>query len=162
MSRELATIVRDLPLEIDLDAVHAAKPDRSKLLELFTTLEFRTLARRVTELELVGPGADARDAARAGTPVTDAAGDDFSVPGGAGSGDFAVAPASGSETAVVPASREVMIAARSISAAEAEGRAQGQPKRCPAADHDRACCGRRRRRARRRAGHRRRARWWPA
>lgn len=61
MSKQLATIVRDLPLDIDLDAVHAATPDRSRLMELFQTLEFRTLTRRIQELELTG---DHRDAAR--------------------------------------------------------------------------------------------------
>jgi DNA polymerase-1 len=69
MSQQLATIVRDLPLEIDLDAIHAEAPDRSRLNELFQQLEFRTLARRVSELELAGP----REGGVGGAPASDGA-----------------------------------------------------------------------------------------
>lgn len=50
ISKELATIVCDLPLDIDLDAVHIGRPDQSKLLGMFQAFEFRTLSRRLTEL----------------------------------------------------------------------------------------------------------------
>jgi DNA polymerase-1 len=66
MSKGLATIVRDLPLDVDLPALHTAPPDRSQLMEFFRTFEFRTLARRVEELDLTGTGATA--AGDAGTP----------------------------------------------------------------------------------------------
>jgi DNA polymerase-1 len=65
MSKRLATIVRDLPLDVDLDALHATAPDRSRLLEIFRTFEFRTLARRVEELDIVGAGTAAREAGKA-------------------------------------------------------------------------------------------------
>ena len=71
MSRGLATIVRDLPLEVDLDALAAAPPDRSRLMEIFRTFEFRTLARRVEELDLTGSG-------RSGAATSD--GSDASAP----------------------------------------------------------------------------------
>ncbi|MCB0877957.1 MAG: DNA polymerase I [Thermoleophilia bacterium] len=65
MSKRLATIVRDLPLDVDLEALHAEAPDRSRLLEIFRTFEFRSLARRVEELDIVGAGTAAREAGRA-------------------------------------------------------------------------------------------------
>jgi DNA polymerase-1 len=66
LSKRLATIVCDLPLDVDLDALAAAPPDRSRLMEIFRTFEFRTLARRVEELDFTGVGgvgkaSDARD-----------------------------------------------------------------------------------------------------
>jgi DNA polymerase-1 len=78
MSKRLATIVRDLPLDVDLEALQAAPPDRSRLLEIFRTFEFRSLARRVEELDIVGAGSAARDAGRT-TASTDE-GDTTSAP----------------------------------------------------------------------------------
>lgn len=52
LSYQLAKIVRDLPLDIDLDELTAKEPDRSRMLEIFRTFEFRTLSRRVEELDL--------------------------------------------------------------------------------------------------------------
>ena len=75
LSKRLATIVRDLPLDVDLPALHAAPPDRSRLSEIFQTFEFRTLARRVEELDLTGAGQGKRDAA-AGTTATASGGAD--------------------------------------------------------------------------------------
>lgn len=43
MSRELATIRRDLPIELDLDALVLCDPDRKAAFELFSELEFKTL-----------------------------------------------------------------------------------------------------------------------
>ncbi|MCZ4496035.1 MAG: polymerase, partial [Thermoleophilia bacterium] len=56
LSKKLATIVCDLDLDIDLDALADAPPDRSRLMEIFRTFEFRTLARRVEELDFTGVG----------------------------------------------------------------------------------------------------------
>ena len=82
MSKRLATIVCDLPLDVDLDALAAAPPDRSRLLEIFRTFEFRTLARRVEELDLgnmrareSGSGAAASGSAGAATSAAGTAGD---------------------------------------------------------------------------------------
>ena len=76
MSKRLATIVCDLPLEVDLDALHATTPDRSRLLELFRTFEFRSLARRVEELDIVGAGTAAREAGRASSATDGVQGED--------------------------------------------------------------------------------------
>jgi DNA polymerase-1 len=43
MSRELATIHRDLPLELDLDELVLNPPDRKAAFQLFTELEFKSL-----------------------------------------------------------------------------------------------------------------------
>jgi DNA polymerase-1 len=71
MSKRLATIVCDLPLDVDLEALHTTAPDRSRLLDMFRTFEFRSLARRVEELDLAGAGSAAaavgRDSASLGT-----------------------------------------------------------------------------------------------
>ena len=54
-SRTLATIERDLPLEIDVEGVLAAQPDRSTLAELFRRFEFRALMRRIDEVDEAVP-----------------------------------------------------------------------------------------------------------
>ncbi len=47
--RELATIVRDVDLDIDLDACLLADFDRSTVIDLFRELEFRTLVAKLPE-----------------------------------------------------------------------------------------------------------------
>ncbi|HOP43017.1 MAG TPA: DNA polymerase I [Flavobacteriales bacterium] len=47
MSRKLATILTDAPVAIDHEALHLDPPDRERILEVFSELEFRTLAKRV-------------------------------------------------------------------------------------------------------------------
>ena len=56
-SKRLATIDREIPLDVDFDALVVAPPDRSTMKELFRTLEFRALLKRVDELEEALPGA---------------------------------------------------------------------------------------------------------
>src|SRR6476659_4699457 len=50
-SKQLATIDREIPLEVDFDALVVEPPDRSTMKELFRKLEFRGLLKRVDELE---------------------------------------------------------------------------------------------------------------
>jgi len=47
MGRELSTIVRDLPIEIDLEAARLADYDRDTVVRLFREYEFRTLIERL-------------------------------------------------------------------------------------------------------------------
>jgi DNA polymerase I len=47
LSRELVTIRRDVPVELDLDRLVVSEPDRDKLLPILTELEFYTLVRRL-------------------------------------------------------------------------------------------------------------------
>src|SRR4051795_1604363 len=49
MSRELATAVRDVPVEIDLDESVSSPPDRSRLRETFREFELRDPLRRIEE-----------------------------------------------------------------------------------------------------------------
>jgi DNA polymerase-1 len=49
-SKRLTTIVRDLPIEIDLDRSHVGNYNREAIIELFRELEFRTLATRLPDL----------------------------------------------------------------------------------------------------------------
>ncbi|GAB2722687.1 DNA polymerase I [Paenibacillus thermoaerophilus] len=58
MSKELATIFREVPMEADWDALRFAGPDKPKLAELFRKLEFRSL---IDKLDL-GGGAGAEPA----------------------------------------------------------------------------------------------------
>ena len=47
MSKQLATIILDVPVEYDINDLHYGEPDREALTALFEELEFRTLAQRV-------------------------------------------------------------------------------------------------------------------
>ena len=47
LSKRLATIIIDAPVELDHDALHLDPPDKDKVLEVFSELEFKTLANRV-------------------------------------------------------------------------------------------------------------------
>ena len=55
MSRFLATIRTDVPLELDLDALRVKAPDEPRLRKLFDELEFRTLAAKFLNKSEVKP-----------------------------------------------------------------------------------------------------------
>src|SRR3989441_912212 len=52
LSRELVTIKRDVPLDLDLDALRVRPPDAARLAELFGELEFRSLIPKLEQLAL--------------------------------------------------------------------------------------------------------------
>jgi len=51
LSRQLATINTDLPVELDLEACRARRYDRAQVLDLFRRLEFRSLIDRLPPVE---------------------------------------------------------------------------------------------------------------
>jgi len=51
LSKQLATIILDVPVEYDIDNLLHGEADREALTELFTELEFRNLAKRVFKTE---------------------------------------------------------------------------------------------------------------
>jgi DNA polymerase-1 len=51
LSKELVTIMEDLPLELDLEALEVTGPDRDRLKELFAALEFHGLVREIAAPE---------------------------------------------------------------------------------------------------------------
>ncbi len=57
-SKGLATMRRDLPLEVDPAALVSGAPDRSQLKEMFRRFEFRSLLNRVDELDAALPAAE--------------------------------------------------------------------------------------------------------
>jgi DNA polymerase-1 len=67
MSKTLVTIRRDLPIELDLEELTVAEPDRVKLRDLFVDLEFHSLARELGEPDKVSVPV-ARDYRLADTP----------------------------------------------------------------------------------------------
>jgi DNA polymerase-1 len=70
LSKMLATINTEAPVELDHQALHLDPPDHDKVLEVFSELEFKTLAARVLAPADPG-GADARPAkGKAATPAT--------------------------------------------------------------------------------------------
>src|SRR2546428_6541829 len=54
LSRQLVTLRRDVPVELDLEQLRVRTPDTDTLAALFTELEFRTLIPKLADLELVG------------------------------------------------------------------------------------------------------------
>ena len=75
MSKRLATICRDIPIEVDFEAMKYEEPDYGKLIEIYKKLEFNLFIKRLTsERKLAGLPADnsaseASDAAA--MPVSD-------------------------------------------------------------------------------------------
>ncbi len=55
MSRELATIHRDLPIDLDLQALVLCEPDRKSAFNLFSELEFKSLMREFLDEEKQDP-----------------------------------------------------------------------------------------------------------
>jgi DNA polymerase-1 len=78
LSKSLATIILDAPVELDEKSLTINPPDRDKLRAVFTELEFKTLTRRVLGEDL---GASAKPAAAAGSSdqIDMFAGDDVAV-----------------------------------------------------------------------------------
>lgn len=52
LSKKLATIIIDAPVELKEDELILEEPDKEKILELFSELEFRTLAKRILGKEI--------------------------------------------------------------------------------------------------------------
>ena len=52
LSKKLATIILDVPVEFDEKDLMMSEPDKDKIIELFSELEFRTLAKRAFGVEI--------------------------------------------------------------------------------------------------------------
>jgi len=52
LSRRLVTIMRDLPVELDLDALRLGSPDPAALRDIFLDFEFRRLSEKYTQVAL--------------------------------------------------------------------------------------------------------------
>ncbi len=59
MSKQLATILTDVPIKFDEQALKLEELDKDKLRDVFSELEFRALAKRVLDEDLSGTSADA-------------------------------------------------------------------------------------------------------
>ncbi|HYH55571.1 MAG TPA: 5'-3' exonuclease H3TH domain-containing protein, partial [Anseongella sp.] len=59
LSKQLATILLDAPVELDVEKLVVEEPDREKLEQLFSELEFRTLGKRVFGEEFTVSGGQA-------------------------------------------------------------------------------------------------------
>ncbi len=70
LSRQLVTLRRDVPVELDLEQLHVQTPDTDRLAALFTELEFRTLIPKLSDLTSVGT--ERTGAEQAGPPPTPA------------------------------------------------------------------------------------------
>jgi DNA polymerase-1 len=67
LSKELVTIQRNVPIEVDLQGLRAGEADNAALVRLATELEFATLARRFAEEGGMGRTAGRRDGGTAET-----------------------------------------------------------------------------------------------
>ena len=65
-SKQLATIDRDLDIDVDFAALVADPPDRSGIKDMFRKLEFRALLKRIDELDEVIPAAPGAPVERCG------------------------------------------------------------------------------------------------
>ncbi|MBI2775898.1 MAG: DNA polymerase I [Chloroflexi bacterium] len=85
LGRELSTIIRDLPVSMDLDAARLGDYDRDEVIRLFREYEFRSLLDRLPPL-LGESATDAAEAMRSATGSVPAARVGSERPGGWGSG----------------------------------------------------------------------------
>jgi DNA polymerase-1 len=69
LSRELVTIRRDVPVDLDLERLRVRAPDVARLTELFTELEFRSLIGRLERFDAAPAPAAAPLAAPTPTPT---------------------------------------------------------------------------------------------
>ncbi len=65
MSRELVTIKRDLPVDLDLDRLKVGEPDAAALRDLFIELDFRRLSETYTRLALASDALESSTAEEA-------------------------------------------------------------------------------------------------
>lgn len=74
LSKQLATIDREVPIKVDLSACKIGTPDSTRLAELFRRLEFKSLLRRIgpTPLQEQAKGSEHTTAAAAGSARTQA------------------------------------------------------------------------------------------
>ena len=70
LSKQLVTIRMDVPIDLDLEALQRESPDRSRLRDLFTELEFHTLARQYGAVEVAAAN-DERAVAESPADVVD-------------------------------------------------------------------------------------------
>lgn len=68
MSKALATIIIDAPVELNHDALHLDPPDKDKVLEVFSELEFKNLTNRVLGGEASGTVATEEKGSRKAAP----------------------------------------------------------------------------------------------
>ncbi|MFQ6044803.1 MAG: DNA polymerase I [Gemmatimonadales bacterium] len=64
LSRELVTLRRDVPLELDLEALRLSTPNEEALRSLYAELEFHSLASRLDDASRVGVGQERRGESR--------------------------------------------------------------------------------------------------
>ncbi|MDX6521126.1 MAG: polymerase [Gaiellales bacterium] len=103
-SKQLATIKRDLEIDVDFAGLIAAPPDRSGIKELFRRLEFRALLKRVDELDEAIPSAPGAPAERTEVSWREARATDIaSLPH-----ELGVAMADG-RAALAPAAGDVLV-----------------------------------------------------
>ncbi len=99
-SKLLATMRRDLPLEVDPAALVSAPPDRSTLKEIFRRFEFRGLLGRVDTLDAALPSASPLETDAIGVPWREGIIADYRGPIGVAFADGRVAVAAEEEVVV--------------------------------------------------------------
>ena len=105
-SKLLATMRRDLPLEVDPSELVSASPDRSTLKEIFRRFEFRGLLGRVDTLDAALPSASPLETDAIGVPWREGIIADYRGPIGVAFADGRVAVAAEGEVVVANAPPE--------------------------------------------------------
>ena len=106
-SKVLATMRRDLPLDVDVAALVASPPDRSTLKEIFRRFEFRGLLSRVDTLDAALPAAAPLETDRIAVPWREGIVTPVQHAIGVASADGRIAVADGNEVVVADLPGEI-------------------------------------------------------
>jgi DNA polymerase I len=68
--RELATIVRDVPVELEIDRCHVGDYNREQVVELFRSLEFRSLIQRLPDSHHAPAEVEVEQSSQQAEPIT--------------------------------------------------------------------------------------------
>ena len=119
-SKELATMRRDLELDVDIEDVVSRPPDRSQLKEMFRRYEFRALLGRIETLDEALPAAELPKAESQSVSWREGELPPLSGPVGLAADGERVALATGAEVVVAPRPSHIAVADGAVAVHDAK------------------------------------------